>query len=417
MAQAYNLPVSTHDCTGPLTLYAGIHLNAALPNCVLQETVRAHIHTVYPKLIDEVQQVADGHVALPARPRRVHQRGVLRPEARVVSGELAVTAGETGRPPDLRATLALRCGEATLRCLRDDDAEPLGAYFARLSTRTRDFYGPHRFDRETADRLCRETRTDTEVVRFVVTVIDGDGARIIVGFRMQESDTKWDHGLEAARLLVGRLKGTLTSRMAAVFPPVAISIDKQCTDQPPLGVLVERIEAIRARPEILAASLWLGFPYADVAEMGSAVTVVSDGDALAAEQAAGEIARALWDMRAELQVDLHGEPLAIEGRVLDVFDGRFHEPEARHGGVHHYDQGRTAVVESTTGRWMRVIRLRACMVWCSRLDRAGTSAEVRVEGLQRSAGTLIRVEQLGVQVGQRAVRLELTPGPHQGRRR
>lgn len=68
MAQAYNLPVSTHDCTGPLTLYAGIHLNAALPNCVLQETVRAHIHMAYPKLIDEVPQVADGHVALPARP-------------------------------------------------------------------------------------------------------------------------------------------------------------------------------------------------------------------------------------------------------------------------------------------------------------------------------------------------------------
>ena len=68
MAQAYNLPVSTHDCTGPLTLYAGIHLNAALPNCILQETVRAHIHTVYPKLVDEVPEVAGGHVALPARP-------------------------------------------------------------------------------------------------------------------------------------------------------------------------------------------------------------------------------------------------------------------------------------------------------------------------------------------------------------
>lgn len=106
-----------------------------------------------------------------------------------------MTAGEAERPPDLRATLALRSGEdATLRCLRDDDAELLGAYFERLSPRTRDFYGPHRFDRETADRLCRETRTDSEVVRLVVTVPDGEGARIIayfiVGFRMQDSDTK-----------------------------------------------------------------------------------------------------------------------------------------------------------------------------------------------------------------------------------
>ena len=106
-----------------------------------------------------------------------------------------MTAGETEWPPDLRATLALRSGiGATLRCLRDDDAGLLGTYFASLSPRTRDLYGPHRFDQETADRLCRETRTDTEVVRFVVTVPDGDGVRIIayfiVGFRMQDADVK-----------------------------------------------------------------------------------------------------------------------------------------------------------------------------------------------------------------------------------
>ena len=253
----------------------------------------------------------------------------------------------------------------------------------------------------------------------------------IVAYRTNPHVDQWDRGVEAARLLVGRLNGTAAPRMAAVFPPVAISIDKQCTDEQPLSVLVERIEVVRERPEILTASLWLGFPYADVAEMGSAVTVVADGDSLAAEQAAGEIAQALWDMRAALQVDLpgvaaaadraerleppvclldvgdnvgggsaadgtalaaelarrgsgkafvciydpesvaaaeaagrgavrtfrvggktdrlHGETLEVECRVLDLCDGRFHEPEVRHGGVHHYDQGRTAVVESRTG--------------------------------------------------------------------
>ena len=104
-------------------------------------------------------------------------------------------AGDTERPPDLRATLALRSGAgAALRFLSDDDADLLGAYFATLSPRTRDFYGPHPFDQETADRVCLETRTDTEAVRLVVTVSDGDGARIIayfiVGFRMQDSDRK-----------------------------------------------------------------------------------------------------------------------------------------------------------------------------------------------------------------------------------
>ena len=68
LAQAYNIPVTMHDCTGPLTLYAGLHLNAALPNCILQETVRAHIHTVYGELIDEVPRIVDGCIDLPSRP-------------------------------------------------------------------------------------------------------------------------------------------------------------------------------------------------------------------------------------------------------------------------------------------------------------------------------------------------------------
>ena len=258
-----------------------------------------------------------------------------------------------------------------------------------------------------------------------------DAVDAIVAYRTNPHVDQRDRGLEAARLVVGRLQGTVTPCMAAVFPPVAISIDKQCTDETPLRALVERIEAVRERPDILTASLWLGFPYADVAEMGSAVTVVANGDPSAAKRAADEIALALWDMRDELQADLpgvsdavdradrlpppvclldvgdnvgggsagdgtalaaelhrrgagsafvciydpesvaaaetagrdavlslriggktdrlHGETLAIDCRILDVFDGRFFEPEVRHGGVHHYDQGRTAVVESTQG--------------------------------------------------------------------
>ena len=33
LAQTYNLPVSMHDCTGPLTLFAGLQVGAAIPNC------------------------------------------------------------------------------------------------------------------------------------------------------------------------------------------------------------------------------------------------------------------------------------------------------------------------------------------------------------------------------------------------
>jgi galactonate dehydratase len=68
LAQAYNVPVLMHDCTGPLTLMAGLHVSAAVPIVTYQETVRAHIRTLYPHLIDQNVEVQDGHIALPERP-------------------------------------------------------------------------------------------------------------------------------------------------------------------------------------------------------------------------------------------------------------------------------------------------------------------------------------------------------------
>jgi L-alanine-DL-glutamate epimerase-like enolase superfamily enzyme len=68
LAQVFNLPVLMHDCTGPLTLMAGLQVAAAVPSVTYQETVRAHIRTLYPHLLDENVQVAGGHIALPERP-------------------------------------------------------------------------------------------------------------------------------------------------------------------------------------------------------------------------------------------------------------------------------------------------------------------------------------------------------------
>ena len=65
LAETYNIPVSTHDCTGPLTLFAGLHVNAAVANCCFQETVRAHIQTFYDDLIDTKVVISDGFIDVP----------------------------------------------------------------------------------------------------------------------------------------------------------------------------------------------------------------------------------------------------------------------------------------------------------------------------------------------------------------
>ncbi|MCP5538605.1 MAG: mandelate racemase/muconate lactonizing enzyme family protein [Akkermansiaceae bacterium] len=65
LAQAYNVPATIHDCTGPLTLFSGLHLAAASTNVVFQETVRAHIRSFYDRLVDTLPTIGDGRAALP----------------------------------------------------------------------------------------------------------------------------------------------------------------------------------------------------------------------------------------------------------------------------------------------------------------------------------------------------------------
>ncbi|MEO2034873.1 MAG: mandelate racemase/muconate lactonizing enzyme family protein [Planctomycetaceae bacterium] len=68
LAQTFNLPATMHDCTGPLTLFAGLHCAVASTNVVLQETVRAHIRTFYDRLIDRLPTISNGWLLAPTDP-------------------------------------------------------------------------------------------------------------------------------------------------------------------------------------------------------------------------------------------------------------------------------------------------------------------------------------------------------------
>ena len=67
-AQAFNVPVMMHDCTGPLTLLAGIHVGVARANVAWQETVRMLLRITYPELVTAVPAVQQGRIAAPEAP-------------------------------------------------------------------------------------------------------------------------------------------------------------------------------------------------------------------------------------------------------------------------------------------------------------------------------------------------------------
>ncbi len=65
LAEAHHLPFAPHDCTGPVTLMASVHLCMHAPNALIQETVRAFNHGWYPTLVTTLPPISDGYVSLP----------------------------------------------------------------------------------------------------------------------------------------------------------------------------------------------------------------------------------------------------------------------------------------------------------------------------------------------------------------
>jgi L-alanine-DL-glutamate epimerase-like enolase superfamily enzyme len=91
MAEAHSLPVTLHDCSGPVTFAASVALSTVLPNVNWQEMVRAYLYGWYQEIAIGLPVVAEGHVTasdapgfgIALRPEVLH-----RPDATVRSTAL-----------------------------------------------------------------------------------------------------------------------------------------------------------------------------------------------------------------------------------------------------------------------------------------------------------------------------------------
>jgi microcystin degradation protein MlrC len=108
-------------------------------------------------------------------------------------------------------------------------------------------------------------------------------------------------GREAADLMAATLRGEIRPVVAGAFTDVAINIERQLTTAEPILSIVGELERVRARPGILSASLVMGYPYADVPEMGTSFLVVSDGDSDLAIRLAAELKSWLWENREQFR--------------------------------------------------------------------------------------------------------------------
>ena len=66
LAETYHLPFAPHDCTGPVTALANLHLAHAMPNCMAIEVVRGFVEGYYRDVLDPAIELDAGRAGLPA---------------------------------------------------------------------------------------------------------------------------------------------------------------------------------------------------------------------------------------------------------------------------------------------------------------------------------------------------------------
>lgn len=121
-------------------------------------------------------------------------------------------------------------------------------------------------------------------------------------------------GVAAAKLMGRTLSGEVTPVQAAAFPALAINIQCQNTSEEPLLSFYRDAAELAEPHQSLSHSIILGFPYADVPEMGAAVIVVTDSGEDLAKTKVELIEGEMWDRRNSFVPEF----LSVRDAVLQV---------------------------------------------------------------------------------------------------
>jgi microcystin degradation protein MlrC len=146
----------------------------------------------------------------------------------------------------------------------------------------------------------------------------------LIAYRTNPHVDQRDRGLEAAGLMARTLAGEIRPTQAAAFPPLVINIECQDPSVFPCLPHYEAAARLRsgyenasaadpvARGTVLSTSIVLGFPYADVPEMGSAAIVVTHDDLAAARRHADAVGDGLWQARDTFRPALAGIEVSLD---------------------------------------------------------------------------------------------------------
>lgn len=149
-----------------------------------------------------------------------------------------------------------------------------------------------------------------------------DNCTVIVGYKTYPHVDMYEAGARAGGILIRALKGELEPAMAWGNRPMLPHTLRMGTNEPPMKDLIDMAKAAEMKGA-LAATVFGGFPLADIHDAGLSTVLVTDGDREQARGICDTLLDAAWERRAEFvyRSELLSESIArakklTEGPIL-----------------------------------------------------------------------------------------------------
>ncbi len=141
-----------------------------------------------------------------------------------------------------------------------------------------------------------------------------DQADMLIGYDTYPHTDMAERGRETADALASMLRDQ--SRPVSAFRklPLLTAPQMQATSEPPMTDIMAELHAIEKRDAILNGSIAMGFPYADVLDLGASVLAYAT-ETEAAERAADDLARTIWKARDRFHPELMPVDQAVQTAI------------------------------------------------------------------------------------------------------
>ncbi len=141
-----------------------------------------------------------------------------------------------------------------------------------------------------------------------ITAAMAENATVITGYRTYPHVDMYETGRRAGQVLLRALKGEVEPRIVWGALPLLTHLVRQTPARQPMKDVMDLAIAAEADGRVLSASVFGGFPYADIPHVSLSAVVVADGRDPAAEGLLNEVLALAWQRRADFV--FRPEPLA-----------------------------------------------------------------------------------------------------------